>query len=166
MNITDILNEQRTRLDVPAASKKRVLETLSEMLAATASAGNDGEDGEENPPAPDRHAIFEGLCAREKLGSTGLGHGVGLPHARLGGLSSPMGALLRLSDTIDYDSPDRAGVDLVFALLVPEESTEDHLQLLAQIASRFSDDELRDALRNCGTPEQAIGLMTGAQAHE
>lgn len=157
MNINEILNEQRTRLNVAAASKKRVLETLSEMLAAT-------DSGDDAAPAPNRQAIFEGLCAREKLGSTGLGHGVGLPHARMGGLSSPMGALLRLSDCIDYDSPDRAGVDLVFALLVPEESTEDHLQLLAQLASRFSDDGLRDALRKCATPEQAIGLMTEAQA--
>ena len=157
MEISDILSESCTRLDVGAASKKRVLETLSEMLAAHA----DGDDEDR----PDAHTIFEGLCARERLGSTGLGHGVGLPHARMSGLRHPVGALMRLAESIDYDAPDRAGVDLVFALLVPEQSTEDHLSLLAQLASRFSDDQLRDALRQCSSSRQAIELMTGAKAN-
>lgn len=154
MQISDILDEQRTRLDVDAASKKRILETLSELLAAALDVG----DG-----TPDSHSIFEGLLAREKLGSTGLGHGVGLPHARMSGVQRPVGALLRLANAVDFDSPDRAGVDLVFALLVPEESTNEHLQLLAQLASRFSDDDLRDALRGSQSPGQALALLTGEQ---
>ena len=153
MDIDDILDPRRTRLDVEAASKKRVLETLSEVLAGSM-------DGEE---APDAHAVFEGLFAREKLGSTGLGHGVALPHARLSGVARPIGALLRLGTGVDFDAPDRGRVDLVFGLLVPEDSTSEHLQLLAQLASRFSDEQLRDALRGIDTPDHALRLMTGAE---
>ena len=159
MKLSEILNEQRTRLDVDAGSKKRVLETLGELLAAGVPTPDD-----DTTPAPTAHAIFDALCAREKLGSTGLGHGVGLPHARMSGLQSPLGALLRLTDKVDYDAPDKAGVDLVFALLVPEESTEDHLQLLAQLAARLGDAGVREALRSCETPRQAIDLLTGDQA--
>ena len=156
MGITDILDSRRTRLDVEAASKKRVLETLSHLLA-------DSIDGEE---APDAHAVFEGLFAREKLGSTGLGHGVALPHARLSGVPRPIGALLRLGAGVDFDAPDRGAVDLVFGLLVPEDSTSEHLQLLAQLASRFSDEQLRDALRGSESADRALELMSGSEADD
>ena len=147
MDIADILTPERTQLGIRSASKKRILETLSELLAPTT-------------PENDVRALFEGLCARERRGNTGLGHGVALPHARLACVSAPAAVLLRLEDAVDYEAPDRAPVDLVFGLVVPEDSTSTHLELLAQVAQRFSDAGIREALRAATTDAEAHGLMT------
>jgi PTS system nitrogen regulatory IIA component len=91
--------------------------------------------------------IRDALLMREQLGSTGLGQGVGIPHGRLKGLKQVAGMFFRLAKPVPFDAPDNRPVDLVFFLLVPEQSTEEHLQLLSELAQGFSDPDFREALR-------------------
>ena len=149
MDITDFLDAGRISLDHPAGSKKRVLESLGALIA---DAG----------PALTAQQVFECLLARERLGSTALGDGVALPHARVPGMRAPLAACLRLATAVDFDAPDGAAVDLGVGLLVPEESTEDHLQSLAAVATAFADGSTRDALRAAASPEEARRLIAVA----
>jgi PTS system nitrogen regulatory IIA component len=98
--------------------------------------------------------IFNRLIERERLGSTGLGHGVALPHARIGDRDVTVGAFIKLDQGVDFDSPDNEPADLLFALLVPEAHTDEHLQILASLAGMFSDNEFCASLRECKTSEQ------------
>lgn len=134
MQLIDLLTPENVACNVHAGSKKRALEVASEEL------------GREQEQAGSRQ-IMEGLCAREKLGSTGLGHGVAIPHARIEGLDQPSGVMIRLLEPVDFDAADREPVDLIFALVVPEAATEEHLQLLSQIAELFGDEQRRDSVR-------------------
>ncbi len=131
--LPDLLNTDRVQLDLNLASKKSVLERAAGLLAA----------GEESA---DRRDIFEALCQRERLGSTGLGHGVAIPHCRVeqAGVS---GAFIRLNRPIEFDSPDGAEVDLFFIIAVPAHCSEAHLKLLSSIAEVFSRPERRQSLR-------------------
>lgn len=115
-------------------SKKRTLEKAAQLLAQGQS-------------EPSTEQIFEKLIERERLGSTGLAGGVALPHARMPGISECRGAFIRLEQAIDFDALDGQAVDLVFALLVPEESTQEHLQLLATLAKHLGDKKTCEALR-------------------
>ena len=153
MKLSEILSLDCIRLDEDATSKKRVLESASQLLA---------EAGESLSP----RGVFDCLIAREKLGSTGLGHGVAIPHGRLAGLDKTIGAFLRTQKGVDFDAPDKEPVDLVFALLVPVESTEEHLQVLASIASYFSSGRSRDSLRVDISPEEACELLCRADSQE
>src|SRR5699024_48431 len=128
--VTEILSPEQIAMGAIANSKKRVLEQLGELLAR----------GTDDLEAGD---IFDCLLARERLGSTGLGEGVAIPHARMGGNQHILAAFIRLNQGIDFDAADQQPVDLFFALLVPEKSTQTHLQLLAQLAEMFHDRELR-----------------------
>lgn len=144
---SNILQSSNVSVGDPASSKKRVLEQAARLLAA---------DTEE----PSAEQIFERLLERERLGSTGLAGGVALPHARMPGLSESRGAFLRLTEAIDFDALDGQPVDLVFALLVPEEANEEHLQLLASLAAMFNNESLRNQLRQADT-EEAMAILTG-----
>ncbi|MDQ6618113.1 MAG: PTS sugar transporter subunit IIA, partial [Pseudomonadota bacterium] len=95
------------------------------------------------------------LSAREKLGSTGLGQGIAIPHGRIKGLAEAQGAFARLAAPIEFEAPDGKPVHQVFVLLVPEHATEQHLQLLSELAQMFSDRDFRDQLR---TADSAAGL--------
>ncbi len=141
MKIVDLLTPARIQTDAEVGSKKRALEVLSEMLTT-----GDGELA--------AATVFNKLISRERLGSTGLGHGVALPHARIEGTDRALGALLRLEQGVDFDAFDKRPVDLMFALVVPEHFTDEHLQILADLAEMFSDQSLCDALRNAADPEQ------------
>ena len=99
--------------------------------------------------------VFGSLLAREKLGSTGLGKGIALPHGRLKQGTGTLGAFIRLQSAVDYDSIDKVPVDLLFALVVPEESTQEHLDILAKLAELFSNDENLKKIRS-GTTSAAI----------
>jgi PTS system nitrogen regulatory IIA component len=99
-------------------------------------------------------AILDALISRERLGSTGLGHGVGLPHSRVSCIQEPIAAFLTLDTGVDYESTDGQAVDLVMGLLVPENCNDEHLKILAQLARRFSDETLRTQLRNFEEPER------------
>ena len=104
--------------------------------------------------------IRESLLMREQLGSTGLGQGVGIPHGRLKGLKQVAGMFFRLSKPVPFDAPDNRPVDLVFFLLVPEQSTEEHLQLLSELAQGFSDPEFRDGLRKAEDAATVIRIFS------
>lgn len=149
MKLSDILTPDRIRLDSDATSKKRVLESASQLLAST--------DENLSP-----RAVFDCLIAREKLGSTGLGHGVAIPHGRLAGLDKTIGVFIRVPRGVDFDAPDNEPVDLIFALLVPEDSTEEHLKVLANIASYFNSQGSRDALRVEISPQKVRELICQA----
>ncbi len=127
-------------------SRKRALEMLSGLLA------RDGKSSSQR-------LVFDQLCARERLGSTGLGHGVALPHARVPGLEEACGAFIRANDRIDFDAPDGAGVDLVFGLVVPEACTGEHIEMLAMLARLFSAEALRGSLRHACGPEEVFTLL-------
>ena len=139
VTLDQILAVERVRSDVPAASRKRTLQVLGEVFAS-------------DHPALSAQGIFDRLVARERLGSTGLGDGCALPHARVPGLGHALAAFLRLSKAVDFDAPDHEPVDLVFALLVPEESTDEHLDTLAAIARVFADERVRTSIRSAEEP--------------
>jgi PTS system nitrogen regulatory IIA component len=140
------LTPQHVSLCHPAASKKKALEAVSELLASGGGM-----------LAPE--AIYEQLLERERLGSTGLAHGIALPHARMIGLTHPTGAFLRLQQGVDYEALDDQPVDLIFALLVPDASTQEHLDLLAKLAGLFSESSLCEKVRQAEEVEQILGLL-------
>lgn len=148
MQIADLVREDRVSLDAGITSKKRALERLGELLAA--------DDG--RLPAGQ---IFDALSARERLGSTGLGHGVAIPHGRMAEIDTPRVAVLRLEQGVDFDAIDHEPVDILIALIVPEESTGEHLDLLAQLARTLSQpDNIAALRRSADTP--ALHLAAGA----
>ena len=147
MHITDILSPERTVAQVPATSKKRALETISNLLAASTNSALGATE------------IFDSLIARERLGTTAIDNGVAIPHGRMKNFHDTIGAFVQLQEGIDCDAMDRGQVRLLFALLVPEESTEEHLQLLARLAEMFSDAELREQLMQAQDSETLYKLL-------
>jgi PTS system nitrogen regulatory IIA component len=147
MQLSDIITPERIATQVQATSKKRVLEAISNLIAAHSDVPL--EAGE----------IFDSLIARERLGTTAIDHGVAIPHGRIKNSTETLGAFVQLSEGVDCDALDREDVRLMFALLVPEESTEEHLQLLARLASMFSDAELREQLRNAPDNQSLYDLL-------
>lgn len=135
MEIVDILSPARCQSNVQASSKKRVLEHIAQVAHAEIAGSNESD-------------IYKHLLERERLGSTGLGGGVAIPHCRIENLSSILGILIKLDDAIDFESIDSEPVDLVFALMVPQEANDQHLQALATIAEHFSQPTFCKALRD------------------
>lgn len=132
--LSKLLPEANILLDVEAGSKKRVFEQAGILF--------------ENHDGIARAVVFDSLFAREKLGSTGLGQGIAIPHGRIKGLKQAVGAFLRLAAPVPFESPDGRPVSLIFVLLVPEQATEQHLQILSELAQRFSDRAFRESLSN------------------
>ena len=134
MQLSDLLTPERVVCDLEVPSKKRALEQVSDLLShnQTGIAAID---------------IYNSLLARERLGGTGIGHGIAIPHGRLQNTEQTLGAFIRLKDGIDFDAIDQQPVDLIFALIVPEEATQEHLQTLAQLAKMFNDEQVRNNLR-------------------
>lgn len=118
--------------DLDASSKKRVFEQAGLLF--------------ENNQGIGRAIVFDSLFARERLGSTGLGQGIAIPHGRIKGLKEATGAFVRLATPVQFDAPDGKPVSLLFVLLVPEQANEQHLQLLSELAQMFSEKNFRDAL--------------------
>lgn len=147
MEISEILSPDRVKCNVVINSKKATLEALAGLIATADAEITQGE-------------VFNSLVAREKLGSTGLGHGIALPHGRRKGGSRTIGAFMKLQAGVQYDAIDQKPADLFFALLVPEESTEEHLNVLSKLARMFSDTELVNKLRNCESAEKVFVLLT------
>ena len=148
MNLSDILSVDRVAVGVVAASKKRALEEISQLLAKGASGSTAGE-------------ILSGLAGREKLGSTGLGHAVAIPHGRLPGIENSVGAFAKLRNPVDYESHDGQAVDLIFGLLVPQNADGSHLKHLAAIAEKLSDDTFCEKLRAADDATAVHALLTG-----
>ena len=143
MKISDVLSPELTRCAFSGRSKKRIIEALSELLAEHLNGGNELSE-----------RLFDNFVAREKLGSTGLGKGVAIPHCRTSGVKKIHGCLVKLTHPVDFDAIDDQPVDLIFALVVPEEKNDEHLSTLARIASIMQNDDHRQRLRNCS--EDAI----------
>lgn len=130
--IAKLLPPSNIVLDLDVTSKKRIFEQAGLLF--------------ENNQGVARSLVFDSLFARERLGSTGLGQGVAIPHGRIKGLKEAVGAFVRLAHPVAFDAPDGQPVNLVFVLLVPEHATEQHLQILSELAQMFSDRELRERL--------------------
>ncbi|MGQ4880355.1 PTS IIA-like nitrogen regulatory protein PtsN [Billgrantia sp. LNSP4103-1] len=153
MTLETILPPERALFDVPGGSKKRVLEFFSTFIA-------------QNTPSLDSQEVFGRLIGRERLGSTGIGNGVAIPHARNPHCHSPVAAFLKLAEPIDFDAIDGEPVDLVFVLLVPEEADDTHLSLLSQVASVMNDSETRARLRKCKSQRELHqGLIEAIRRH-
>lgn len=144
--LTNILTVDQVLLDLDAGSKKRVFEQAGMLFEARLGMA--------------RSIIFDSLFAREKLGSTGLGQGVAIPHGRIKGLKHAAGALIRLAAPIPFDSPDGRPVTLLFVLLVPEQATEEHLQILSELAQRFSDRTFRESLQQAADAPAVVSLFS------
>lgn len=146
MNFDTLISSNAVISNHEIKSKKRALELLAETLAEEAMRAQqtDNQD-DEKINALD---IFQLLVEREKLGSTSLGHGVALPHARTALTKNAVGVFLKLEQGIDFDSPDSQATDLIFALLVPEHYTDEHLKILSYLATLFSDEEFCKSIRN------------------
>lgn len=147
MKLSEVIDIKHIRKDIEISSKKRALEELSKLLA-------------EDQPQLNATEIFDSLIARERLGATGVGHGIAIPHGRIKNCTKTTGAFIQLSEGIDFDAIDNNPVDMMFALAVPEESTDEHLQILALLASMFKDAGFRDKLRQATTVEEIHRLLT------
>jgi PTS system nitrogen regulatory IIA component len=130
--VAKLLSPSHVVTDLPVSSKKRLFEQAGLLF--------------ENQDGIGRSLVFDSLFARERLGSTGLGQGIAIPHGRIKGLKEAVGAFVRLAQPVAFDAPDGNPVGLAFVLLVPEKATEKHLQLLSELAQMFSDKALREAM--------------------
>lgn len=140
IRLEDILTPGRSLVNVPGGSKKRVLEQIADLIGREV-------------PGLDTQDVFEKLVSREKLGSTGFGNGIAIPHCRLAACQSPVSAVLSLEKPVDFDAIDGAPVDLLFVLLVPQAATDEHLKLLSQIAGMLDRGDVRERLRSAQSSE-------------
>jgi PTS system nitrogen regulatory IIA component len=137
-------------VQVDATSKKRAFEEAGMLF--------------ENLHGLSRALVTDSLFSRERLGSTGLGHGVAIPHGRIKGLKAPLAAVFRLAQPIGFDAPDDQAVSLLIFLLVPEAATQKHLEILSEIAELVSDAGLREKLASCVDATQLHALIAGWQS--
>lgn len=147
MQLSEIINVNRIRSDINVQSKKRALEELSNLIT---------QDQEQLNSAD----IFNSLISRERLGSTGVGYGIAIPHGRINNCKKITGAFIQLTQGIDFDAMDNQPVDMLFALIVPEESTDEHLQVLALLASMFNDESFREKLHKSTSEDETYQLLT------
>lgn len=146
MDLTDILRSEAVLPALKATTRKHVLHEAAQRL------------GDLHGLAPRR--ICEGLLEREHLGSTAMGHGVAIPHARIAGLDCIAALFARLEAPVDFDAADGVGVDLVFVLLAPEEAGADHLRAFAKVSRLMRDADLRAKLRQTPSREALHALLT------
>jgi nitrogen PTS system EIIA component len=135
IDLRSILDPHCVKVGVTAGSKKRAIECGTELI-------------EHAHIGTSARSLFDQLLARERLGSTGLGEGIAIPHCRSPAADRITGALLRLDQPVDFDAPDDEPVDLLFLLVVPQDSADDHLKVLAQLARIFADGGNRERLRS------------------
>ena len=146
--LSEILTPGRTLCHAPGVSKKRLFETIAGIISA-------------DQESLSTKSVFDQLIAREKLGSTGLGQGIAIPHCRVGNCLRPLGALVTLAEPIDFDAPDDQPVDLLFVLLVPEEANQQHLDILAEVARLFSQSGFCNTLRATADSQALYDIATG-----
>lgn len=149
-HIASLLCPERIVVDLDVGSKKRVFEQAGLLF--------------ENNQQLARSTVYDALFAREKLGSTGLGLGVAIPHGRIKGLKSATAAFFRLVSPIPFDAPDGVGVQLVFVLLVPQSANEQHLQLLSELAQMFSERRFRELLQAAPDSAALLELFSNWQS--
>lgn len=144
-HLTKLLQETHVLLNADCSSKKRVFEQAGLIF--------------ENHNGIARATVFDSLFAREKLGSTGLGQGIAIPHGRIKGLKQAVGAFIRLETPIPFEAPDGRPVNLLFVLLVPESANEIHLQILSELATRFASKQFRENLMQAADSAQVCALF-------
>ena len=149
--IAKLLPPSNILLDLDVTSKKRMFEQAGLLF--------------ENNQGVARSLVFDSLFARERLGSTGLGQGLAIPHGRIKGLKEAVGAFVRLAQPVPFDAPDGKPVSLVFLLLVPEQATEQHLRVLSELAQMLSDRELREKLSTGADAGTLLQHITAWQPH-
>jgi PTS system nitrogen regulatory IIA component len=148
--IANLLPVENILIGLDASSKKRVFEQAGLLF--------------ENRYGIARSHVYDALFAREKMGSTGLGLGIAIPHGRIKGLKEARGGFMRLATPVQFDAPDGQPVDLIFVLLVPESATEHHLQLLSELAQMFSDKGFREQLTAASDPAATQAIFTQWQS--
>jgi PTS system nitrogen regulatory IIA component len=148
--LSSILPVTHVLVGVEATSKKRAFEEAGFLF--------------EQLHNLNRAMVTDSLFARERLGSTGLGHGVAIPHGRIKGLKSPMAAVFQLAQPIGFDAPDEQLVNLLIFLLVPEAATQKHLEILSEIAELLSDAKLREQLKTTNDSAVVHGLIQSWQS--
>jgi PTS system nitrogen regulatory IIA component len=145
--IAPLLPRASVLADLTVSGKKRLFEEAGLLFEAHRGLARD--------------LVFEKLFNRERLGSTGLGYGVAIPHSRMAGLDQPVGVFIRLATPIPFDAFDGCPVQLVFVLLVPEEDNDTHLHILAELARMFSDPAFRESLLAAANADALHALLTG-----
>ena len=147
MDIQAIVSLDRTECAVQCNSKKRILEIIADIAA-------------KNNENIDQATVLNSLMSRERMGSTGIGNGIALPHGCLPGLEKVIAIVVTSTPAIDFDALDEKPVDIFFALLVPEEQTEGHLQTLATVAGKLSDKETIKAIRRATTSDDILSALS------
>ena len=148
--LASILSESQVLVHVDVTSKKRAFEEAGLLF--------------ENLHGLSRSLVTDSLFSRERLGSTGLGHSVAIPHGRIKGLKAPMAAVLQLAKPIGFDAPDEQPVGLLIFLLVPEAATQKHLEILSEIAEMLSDADLREKLSASESAAEMYSLIAKWQS--
>ncbi len=149
--LSRLLPPNNVVIDLSVTSKKRLFEQVGLLF--------------ENNHGIERGKVFDSLFARERLGSTGLGEGVAIPHGRIKGLKEALAAVVRLSEPVPFDAPDGKPVGLLVFLLVPEAATEEHLELLSELAELLSDGTARASLAQCADPAELHRILTSREPH-
>ena len=149
MAISALLSPQKIFIDTEVSSKKKLLELIANITA----------DQTRLPES----IIYTNLLNRERLGSTGLGQGFAVPHARLPDLEKTVGCFFRLKQPVNFESPDNLPVDLVFAIIIPQEATEEHLLILSSLARIFSDADICEAIRAANSKEEIEKIIQSAE---
>lgn len=144
--LSNILKVENILLDINVTSKKRAFEQAALLF--------------ENTQGVSRSTVFDSLFSRERLGSTALGHGVAVPHGRIPNLTQPAAAFMRLHNAIPFDAPDNENVNILVILLVPENATQEHLEILASLAKALSNEETRAQLQSLSSPEAIYELFS------
>lgn len=146
MIINDIISLDRTQCSVECHSKKRIFELISEIAV-------------QQSPELDQVEVLSSLLTREKMGSTGIGHGIAIPHGKIKGLNNMIAVIVTSSQPIEFDAIDSKPVDIFFAILVPEEQTDKHLQALSGIARKLSDKDVVKAIRKASNKNEIVAAL-------
>ena len=149
MTISALLSPQRIFLDTEISSKKKLLELIANIVADQTQLAEP--------------LIYSNLLNRERLGSTGLGHGFAVPHARVENLDKTIGCLFRLKEPVNFEAPDNQPVDLVFTIIIPQEATEEHLLILSSIARIFSQTDVCEAIRSATSRDEIAQIIKSAE---
>ena len=149
MTISALLSPQCIFLDTEITSKKKLLELIANVVA----------DRTRLPES----SIYSNLLSRERLGSTALGQGFAVPHARLTDLDRTLACFFRLKEAVNFEAPDDRPVDLVFAIIIPEEATDEHLVILSSLARIFSNEKICEAVRQAADKEEIAKIIESAE---
>ena len=149
MTISALLSAQKIFIDTEVTSKKKLLELIANIVADKSQLA--------------QSTIYNNLLARERLGSTGLGKGFAVPHARIPELQQTIGCFFRLKEAVNFESPDNQPVDLVFTIVIPEEATEEHLLILSSLARIFSQADVCQAIRDATGKEEIEQIIQAAE---